>query len=115
MNRTRRILIHFAAHPLYAEMNSAEQRLHEVPFAWLRDGAPVAGIIDCLYRRDSRWSIVDFKTDQLRSSEAMRARVVDHKYQEQVTGYAAAAEALLGERPATVLCFLDVGGAVVVI
>ncbi len=112
MNRARRILIRFAAHPLYAEMNSAVQRLHEVPYAWLRDGKPVSGIIDCLYRHADAWKIIDFKTDQLRDRAAMLDRITARGYDRQISTYAAAAEAFLGERPAAALCFLDVGGAV---
>jgi len=112
VNRSRRILARFAAHPLYAEMGSSDQRLHEVPYAWTRDGAPVSGIIDCLYRHAGHWKIVDFKTDQLRNRAAMLDRITARGYDLQVNTYAAAAEAFLGERPAAALCFLDVGGAV---
>ncbi len=115
VTRARRILIRFAQHPLFAEMDGADQRLHEVPYVWNRDGAQVSGVIDCLYRRAGAWMIIDFKTDQLRSTDAMRARIIAQGYHEQVSGYAAAVEALRGERPSTRLCFLDVGGAVEVV
>ena len=112
MKRAQRILIRFAQHALFAEMDGADQRLHEVPYAWTRDGAPVSGIIDCLYRHAGHWKIVDFKTDQLRNRAAMLDRITARGYDLQVNTYAAAAEAFLGERPAAALCFLDVGGAV---
>ncbi len=115
LNRAGRILVRFAAHPLYSEMNSSDQRLHEVPYAWTRDGGPISGIIDCLYRHDDAWKIVDFKTDQLRDRAAMLDRITAKGYDLQINTYAVAAEAFLGEKPATVLCFLDVGGAVEVI
>ncbi|MBP8241729.1 MAG: PD-(D/E)XK nuclease family protein, partial [Thermoflexales bacterium] len=78
----------------------------------LRDGKPVSGIIDCLYRPVDAWKIVDFKTDQLRDRAAMLDRITARGYDRQISTYAAAAEAFLGERPAAALCFLDVGGAV---
>ena len=33
VRQSRRLLIRFQQHPLYTEMNAADQRLHEVPYS----------------------------------------------------------------------------------
>ena len=112
--RAIRILDRFARHPLFALLEGAEERLHEVPFAYVNAGhpAPVHGVIDCLYRRGGRWHVVDFKTDHVRGQDQMRAKLDEGGYVDQVRQYADAVEGLLGERPWATLCFLDVNDGV---
>ena len=104
INEVRRMLRRFQAHPLYAEIEKAD-RLHEVPYALPNDN----GVIDLLYRRSGEvWTIVDFKTDEVRSIEEMRATIEREQYAEQVQRYAAALAVQIGQRPRGRLVFLRV-------
>jgi ATP-dependent exoDNAse (exonuclease V) beta subunit len=135
---TRKLLGRFRAHPLYAEMASAEVRQHEVPFSvrvhpvsFPRSGVagdgstsgegPVdgasgrgdeSGIIDVLYRREDRWTLVEFKTDRVPHPSQVERLLAIKGYKAQVERYAAAVEELMGERPRCLICWLDVAGAV---
>jgi ATP-dependent exoDNAse (exonuclease V) beta subunit len=55
----RRLLERFRDHLQFAELDAAE-RHHEVPY-FLPEGR---GAVDLLYRTESGWFIVDFKTRQ---------------------------------------------------
>jgi ATP-dependent helicase/nuclease subunit A len=104
----RRLLARFQAHPFYAELNRAE-RYQEVPYAIEVDGAPRSGIVDLLYRSGAGWTLVEFKTDELRAGADLEAHVRQKKYDRQVREYVAALTRLLGERPRALLVFLNVG------
>ncbi len=113
--RTRRLLRNLAASALWAEIQAADQRLHEVPYAYLDpDGVPARGTIDLLYRTGEDWTLVDFKTDRARDRAEMEAIIAEKGYDEQVRRYAEAVRALLDVTPRAVVCFLDVAGEVVV-
>ena len=107
----RRLLSRFRAHPLYAELNGAE-RHHELPYAVKVDGFTKNGIVDLLARSDGIWTLVEFKTDELRTGTDLKAHARKKGYYEQVRGYVAAVTHLLGERPRALLVFLNVGGQV---
>ncbi len=110
---SRRLLQRFHEHPLCTEMATANRRLHEVPYSLLTDdGQLQSGIIDALYQRDGRWTIVEFKTDRLRDAAALDQLLAREDYLAQTARYAAAVEQLLGARPGVVLCFFDFGGIV---
>jgi ATP-dependent helicase/nuclease subunit A len=109
------MLARFRRHAAWAEADGAAQRYHEVPYTLLDAGGRVeSGIIDLLYFRDGRWTLVDFKTDRLAGRADVYPHAARQGYWQQLARYAAAAERLLGERPRAVLCLLDVGGDVVV-
>jgi ATP-dependent helicase/nuclease subunit A len=104
INEVRRMLRRFQAHPLYAEIEKAD-RLHEVPYALPGD----SGVIDLLYHRaGAAWNIVDFRTDEVRSIEEMRATIEREKYAEQVRRYMEAITPQIGQRPRGRLVFLRV-------
>ncbi len=107
IDEARRLLARFRSHPIYAEIAAAE-RYHEVPYALPDD----TGVIDLLYRADGGWTIVDFKTDELRSEAEMRETIQREGYDTQVRRYADAVTALFGQRPRTLLTFLRVAGNV---
>jgi ATP-dependent exoDNAse (exonuclease V) beta subunit len=107
ISEVRRLLRRFQAHPLCTEIEQAD-RLHEVPYALPGD----TGVIDLLYRSGEAWTIVDFKTDEVRSSAEMRETIVREKYAEQVLRYMDAITSQLGQRPRGRLVFLRVGNAV---
>ncbi len=110
LNEARRLLDRFQAHLLCAEIGAAA-RYHEVPYALAGD----SGIIDLLYRAEAGWTIVDFKTDELRSLDEMRETIRREAYDAQVRRYADALAAQLGQRPRTQLVFLRVAGEIQVI
>jgi len=107
----RRLLARFQVHPLYAELDRAE-RHHEVPYAVEVDGVPRSGIVDLLCRSDDGWTLVEFKTDRLRTEAELQAHIREKRYDEQVEEYVAATTALLGKRPRALLVFLNVSGRV---
>lgn len=110
----RRLLARFQAHPLYDKLNQA-RRYPETPYAVEIDGSPKSGIVDLLCRLDDGWTLVEFKTDQLRAGEDLAAHIRQEKYDDQIREYVTAITALLGERPLVVLVFLNVDGQVAVI
>jgi hypothetical protein len=112
VQRTRRLLENFRRHPLFAEIDAATARFHELPYA-TPDGEQ--GRIDLLFRTgdgpDAVWTLVDFKSDRLASEQARASLLADGVYKAQIERYAAAVEALLGVRPRCLLCLLDDRGA----
>ena len=103
IDEVRRMLRRFQAHPLYAEIAQADRR-HEVPYALPHD----TGVIDLLYRSGGGWTIVDFKTDEVRSIAEMRDTIEREKYAEQVQRYRDAIAPQIGQRPRAKLVFLRV-------
>jgi ATP-dependent helicase/nuclease subunit A len=107
INEVRRLLRRFQTHPLYAEIEQADRR-HEVPYALPGD----TGVIDLLYRAGDAWTIVDFKTDEVRSIAEMRETIVQEKYGVQVQRYIDAIAPQIGRRPRGRLVFLRVGNTI---
>lgn len=101
----------FQRHPLFAEMDAALERRHEMPFIGPASGQAAAwGFMDCIYRAASGWVLVDFKTDELRSQAALEAAVM--MYTPQLLRYRQVAAALLPQPPRSLMCFLNVNRAV---
>jgi ATP-dependent exoDNAse (exonuclease V) beta subunit len=103
------LLRRFQESTWFEELKTAEQRLHEVPFSVERPGGVDSGKIDLLYLRDGAWTIVEFKTDQLRSRDHFWALLREKGYVHQARRYADSAEELLGRRPRCLLWMLDYG------
>ena len=90
-------------------MDSAE-RHHEIPY-FLPAKFPQGeehGVIDLLYRTDSGWCIIDFKTDEVRSEEEAWITIQRAGYNAQVARYARAVANQLKVRAKTRLVFLNV-------
>lgn len=101
------LLKRFQQHPLYTEMNMALERQHEVPFLSASSQGNVEwGFIDCLYRTQSGWTLVDFKTDELRNRQALAAAL--EMYRPQMLRYRQAVDEWIGTSPKTVMCFLNI-------
>jgi len=110
------MLTRFRATDLYAAMDGAVQRLHEVPYTLATpDGALERGTLDALFCADGQWTLVEFKTDHVIDQAALTTLLATKDYRAQVTRYLDAAERLLGVRSRPALCFLNVGGAVHVV
>lgn len=111
MDRAREQLARFRAHRLYAEIESAEARYHEVPYvAPVREEWADAGAVDLLYRAEGRWTVLDFKADALRDPEGLDEAVSE--YEPQMTRYARACRELLDAPVDCALVFLDYMGEV---
>jgi ATP-dependent exoDNAse (exonuclease V) beta subunit len=100
---SRRLLERLRAHPLYAELDSAE-RHHEVPYFLPEE----RGVIDLLYRAESGWCIIDFKTNEVRSEEEAWTTIQRTGYDAQMTRYARAVADQLKVGAKTRLVFLNV-------
>ena len=110
--RSTTLLSRFQSHALFSEMSAAERRLHEVPYHLERAGEPETGIIDALYMRDGTWTVVEFKTDEVRDDVKFDALIKREGYWKQATRYSAAVERFLGQHPRVILCMLDYAGRV---
>jgi ATP-dependent helicase/nuclease subunit A len=105
--RARRLLGRFVASPLFRTIAAADQRLHEIPYSYLTDGEFESGSIDLLYRVGEAWTVVDFKTDHIRTPGEREQIIRSQAYDRQLARYVAAVEQLIGQRPAACLCLLD--------
>lgn len=112
IRRTRRLLSRFQAHALYDKMDGADRRLHEVPYSRIVEGRVENGIIDALYLRDGSWTVVEFKTDELRDEADLEKLLAEEDYLAQAQRYVAAVEDLLAQRPGSILCLLNYVGGV---
>lgn len=111
VRRAARVLTRFRRSPLYGEMATAEQRLHEVPYTRLDDqGRLECGAIDALFRSKDGWVLVEFKTDRVQDRAGLQTALVEKDYVRQVGRYLDAAESILDERPRPVLCLLNYRG-----
>jgi len=107
INEVRRLLSRFQAHPLCAEIEQSD-RWHEVPYTLPGD----TGVIDLLYRAGAAWTIVDFKTDEVRSIAEMRETIEREQYAGQVQRYIDAITSQIGQRPHGRLIFLRVANMI---
>jgi ATP-dependent helicase/nuclease subunit A len=112
VQRTRLLLHRFRSHALFAEMDGAGRRLHEVPYSIVVDGRVERGIIDAVYQRQGVWTLVEFKTDHVRDQADFARLLAEEDYVAQAQRYAAAAETLIGQQPKVVLCMLNYAGSV---
>lgn len=103
IQESRRMLERLRAHPLFAELDSAE-RHHEVRYD-LPDGR---GIMDLLYRTEAGWFIIDFKTDEVRSNTEAQSAISQNGYDRQVARYAEAISNQFNVKAKTRLVFLNV-------
>lgn len=110
VRRAVELLGRLRAHTLWEEIDSADERYHEVPYSRMDGERAETGYIDLLYRTQAGWQVVDFKTDSIRSSaerEALKAQ-----YRRQMNRYAEAVAGLLGGPAQVQICFLDDDGRV---
>ena len=110
--RARRLLERLRGHRLFAEMEAGRPRWHETPYSVEWNGSIDVGVIDVLYRGKGGWAVLDVKTDRLQDRAAAEEWLSASGYGEQMARYRHAVEALVGETPRVLLCFLDVAGSV---
>lgn len=110
VRRAVELLGRLRAHPLWDEIDSADERYHEVAYSRMVGERAETGYIDLLYRTQAGWQVVDFKTDSIRSSAEREALMA--QYGRQMSRYADAVMGLLGEPAQVQICFLDDDGRV---
>jgi ATP-dependent exoDNAse (exonuclease V) beta subunit len=110
VRRVRELIERFCTHPLRDEIESADERHHEVPYSRVSREFSETGYVDLLYRKGNIWYMVDFKTDSIRSDKERDELV--NLYRRQMNRYSDAMEHLLGESAHLHICFLDDNGRV---
>lgn len=110
VRHVRELIERFCQHPLYAEIDSVDERHHEIPYSRMNGEHAETGYIDLLYRKGDVWHIVDFKTDSIRS--AFEREKLIGEYSNQLRRYANAVHGLIGKESILSLCFLDDEGKV---
>ena len=106
-SRSERLLARFQTSSLYKLMTDADQRLHEVPYYFMIKQETESGYIDALCQHDNRWTIIEFKTDEVRNDDAFDHLARKDKYLHQLQQYRAAVGHLLSVSPKVILCMLD--------
>jgi ATP-dependent exoDNAse (exonuclease V) beta subunit len=96
------------SHPVFLEIDEAMERYHEVPYAILDEEESQTGRLDILYRTETGWKIVDFKTDRLERLDEISTDKME-QYKTQLKRYVKAVEEQTGEKPEARICFLNIG------
>ena len=113
----------FLSSPLAEEIRESEKVLREYRFTLLMDARDydpgvgqgetmlLQGVVDCCFETAEGLTVVDFKTDRIRTAEELQARA-EH-YRPQLEAYSRALERVL-ERPVArrTLYFLQTGETV---
>lgn len=110
--RAARMLTRFRETPLYRQIAGAERRLHEVPYSLATEQGWERGIVDLLYQMQGKWTLVEFKTDDIRSEAALAERLEHEDYRAQIRRYQDAVDHLLSARSRALLCLLNYAGTV---
>jgi len=107
VHKAVRLLERFRAHPLWTEIEGADERYFEAAYSVPRaEGSRIdSGRLDVLFRRGTQWFVVDYKTDELHNHEEIAQAVLE--YREQVERYRHAVRSMLQVDPQVQLCFLD--------
>ena len=111
MQKVLQYLHRLQRHALYQEINSADERHHEVPYGVEDQPDGDFGRLDILYRRGDIWKIVDFKTDRISSLKDIDPDR-QQRYRLQLERYARAVQQQLGVAPQAAICYLDVAGRI---
>ena len=76
---------------IISELKNAEEKYCELPFCYKKSEKIIEhGIIDLLYKKEGMWYVVDYKTTH-------ETKLLDEKYEEQLTAYQRAVEQMTGE------------------
>ena len=91
------------------EIDNADEVYHELPFTRPLSGNRMdSGDIDLLFRDQNGWTIVDFKTDELKDEQDLTKAIAKHR--PQLERYEQAAKVLLKTDVILMICFLDFMG-----
>ncbi|MBN1266947.1 MAG: UvrD-helicase domain-containing protein [Anaerolineales bacterium] len=107
VRKSVRLLDRLRSHPMWEEINGADERYFEVPYTLpgIDSRGTDTGRIDMLYKKEDRWIVVDYKTENLKSEEDIQKAV--QEYSAQMERYRRAVRLLLNAEPAVQICFLD--------
>jgi len=111
VGNVKSMLKRLKADPIFLEIDAAQERYHEVPYAIQEADEREVGRMDILYRTATGWKIVDFKTDHLARLDDISTEKMA-QYRAQLTRYVKAVEEQLGEKPDARICFLNIGGQI---
>ncbi|MBW6467336.1 MAG: UvrD-helicase domain-containing protein, partial [Brevefilum sp.] len=100
-------------HPLWAQIDTAAERHHELPYAVQVGRGTENRFIDLLYRDGDSWRIIDFKTDPIHTPGYREELLL--RYSPQVLRYQHAVKQLLGVDAKASICFLDDNGQVTLV
>lgn len=95
---------------IYQAINHASERYHELPYSSMVKGTAQTGYIDLLYKTESGWHVVDFKTNTIVSKWEHDNLVAE--YRAQVEQYVDVVKGFVGAVIDAALCFLDDQGVV---
>ena len=104
LEKTEMLLARFRDSNIRMRVEHAEKRWHEIPFSFSKRLYTVNGIIDLLLKEEDGYTIIDFKTDELKSTSDMEDAAEDHT--RQLEEYRRALNTTLGEDPRCYICFL---------
>ena len=104
------LLVRFRQHPLWEEINAAQERYAELPYTYTINDKVENRVIDLLYQNTNGWHILDFKTDPVLTPTHEDELV--QVYTPQVRRYANVVESKLGQPVQARICFLDDQGQV---
>jgi len=81
----------FMKSSLWERAISSEQKFFETAFAYESNGNVVYGVIDLIFKENSKWVIVDYKTDDFeadkeRKTVYLKQLELYRKYWESITG-----------------------------
>lgn len=105
-----KLLKRFREHPVWLEISLAQERYAELPYSYILGDKLENRTIDLLYRDESGWHIIDFKTDPI--STFVHKEQLIQVYASQVRRYKAVVKSKLGQAVSGQLCFLDDQGEV---
>ena len=96
---------------LFQEIDSAERRLHELPYSIVTDEGLDNGRIDLLFKDARGWAVVDFKTRSFNNNRSSQNYLKAGEAEEQrLRQYGTAVHKLIGERPRLLICILSYSG-----
>ena len=97
----RKMLAKFYTSELAERIAQADEVMKEIPFTQLEEvnaeTIAVQGVIDCIIREGDKYTVIDFKTDEVPDAE---------KYREQLDYYAKAVKKSFGEEPQKLVYFI---------
>jgi ATP-dependent helicase/nuclease subunit A len=96
----------FVGSDLFRRIRQGKDLQREMPFAYVQGGTLFEGTMDLVFREDTHWVLVDYKTDRISAKEAVACA---ERYRPQLEAYADALQTLGGTRAAKLLAFLDPG------
>jgi ATP-dependent exoDNAse (exonuclease V) beta subunit len=107
IKESRRLLARFQSWNRFQEIAAGTKRFHELPYSYDLGYKIETGFIDLLYRHNGRWTIIDFKTDEIRNEAEVNPLLKKEKYEEQIRRYGQAVSTMIGERPQLLICLLN--------